>query len=236
MISIAEKFVKLSRQLFPTGRVFRLFTNGTNERLHKALAVSESRCHIDVKSTFDSLIPDNPRFTEQDAADWARRLGLINNVDVPLSDRKDAILRKMASPGINPARSGALWLEKQLRDAGFDVYVHENIFPAYPTGYYRMAPGEVNPAILNDLEHGEFEHGHVETGSYFNYIIANSILNSEDISLFNSITDFGCSFFICGQTLGTYANVLASREPEFRQLVLGQKQTQAIAFCYLNFV
>lgn len=235
-MSILDKYVKLSRQLFPTGRAFRMYTNGNSERLHKALAISEARAYEDIKSTLDSLLPDNDNFTADDATDWERRLGLISNPLVPLQDRKAAIYRKMGSPGINPARSGAKWLEKQLRDAGFDVYVHENIFPAYPSGYERRTPGQINASILSQLQYGDFEYGYMEYGYYFNYIIANSILNKEDTDLFNWITDFGCSFFICGKTLGTYANVLASREPEFRQLVLGQKQTQDIAFCYLNFI
>lgn len=235
-MSIKDKYLKLKRQLFPTGRAFRLYSDGNSERLFKALAIQEAQTFNDIKSTLFSLIPDNINFDEDDATDWERRLGLISNPLVSLEDRKLAIYRKMASPGVNPARSGAKWLEKQLQDAGFNVYVYENIFPDYPSGYERYTPGEINNNILSDCNHGMFNHGGFRHGSFYNYIVANSIYNSEDIKKFNNITDFACSFFICGSTIGTYATVLETREAEFRQLILSQKQVQDIAFCYVNFI
>lgn len=204
--------------------------------MHQALAVSEAKLYTDTKSTLSSLLPDNDEFTEDDATDWERRLGLVSNPLVDLADRKAAIRRKMASPGVNPAKSAAKWLEYQLQEAGFDVYVYENIIDLYPTGYERINPAGFNASILTDLEYGEPEYGEIEYGAYFNYIVANSIDNDEDVALFNGIQDFATSFFIGGSTFGTYANVDADREAEFRQLILSQKQTQNIAFCYINFI
>lgn len=213
-----------------------MYSGGNSERMHQALAVSEARLYNDTKSTLSSLLPDNDNFTEEDATDWERRLGLTSSSLVPLEDRKAAIRRKMASPGVNPAKSAAKWLEYQLQQAGFDVYVYENIIDLYPTGYERISPGEFNANILTDLEYGDPEYGELEYGAYFNYIVANSIYNEEDVATFNGIQDFATSFFIGGATFGTYANVLATREAEFRQLILSQKQAQNIAFCYINFI
>jgi len=235
-VSTLNKYVKLARQLFPTGRAFRMYSESNNERLHSALAVSEARLYEDAKSTLLSIIPDNNSFTEEDATDWERRLGLTSSSLVPLQDRKAAILRKMASPGVNPARSAAKWLEYQLQEAGFNVYVYENIIPTYPTGYERIHPGEFNASILSDLEFGGPEYGEIEYGGYYNYIVANSVYNDGDVGNFNGISDYACSFFIGGSAFGTYANVLATREAEFRQLILSQKQSQNIAFCYINFI
>lgn len=234
-MSILDKFVSLSRQLMPTGRAFRMYSDSNSERLHKALAITESKLYTDTKSTLSSLLPDNDNFTADDATDWERRLGLIYSPSVDLADRKLAIARKLASPGINPARSAAKWLEYQLQAAGFAVYVHENIVALYPSGYERATPGEYNPALLLDLEHGEIEHGEIEHGGYYSYIVANSIYNSEDVANFNAITDYATSFFIGGAVYGSYANVPSIRETEFRQLILVQKQVQSIAFGFINF-
>lgn len=235
MLNTKDRIVKVLRQLLPTGRAWRSIVGSNIYKLFNALAKSIARCYDAAKSILNSLLPDNDGFTEDDATDWERRLGLITNPSVSLSDRNKAISRKMAGPARNPARSHYLFLQKQLQDAGFNVWVHENIVPNYPSGYLRVAPGIYNNGILTQLEHGAFENG-METGSYFNYIIANSIFNEEDIALFNSITDFGASFFIGGSVFGTYANVPSTREKEFRQLVLGQKQTQNIAFGFINFI
>lgn len=234
-MTISEKIVKLYRQLFPTGRAFRMYTDGNNERLHRVLATTNAKVYKDIISTLDSILADNKNFTTSDCDDWERRLGITASPMASIDDRKSAIRRKMSAPGVNPARSAALWLEYQLRLAGFNVYVHENIIPLYPTGYERVAPEVYSNNILTDLEHGVFEHGQMQTGSYYNYIVANSVTNSEDIAQFNNITDFGCSFFIGGINFGDYANVPAIREKEFRALLIGQKQCQMIAFCYLNF-
>lgn len=231
-----DRIVKLYQQLFPTGRAFRLYENGNNLRFHTAIANGRAKFNNDTKSTLESLLPDNSHFTVDDATDWERRLGMVSSPLVDLETRKAAIFRKMASPGVNPARSGAAWLEYQLQQAGFDVYVYENRFPSYPSGWERITPEEFNANIFEEVEHGVFEHGQLQHKYYYNSIIANSIDNDVDVENFNNITDFGASFFIGGPTFGTYANVLATREIEFRTLVIGQKQTQAIAFAFINLI
>lgn len=235
-LSTEDKIVNLGKQLLPTGRAFRAAMDSNMEDLLRGLAKSKVRFHDASVSLLDSLIPDNDNFSADDATDWEARLGLISNPATPLADRKAAILRKMAAPGINPAKGNALWIQYQLQQAGFDVYVYENIFPGYPTGYIRLSPDAINASIFTDVQQGDFEQGQIEQGNYYNYIIANSINNDEDISLFNNKNDFGDSFFIGDSTLGSYASVPASREIEFRQLVLTLKQTQNICYAFINFI
>jgi hypothetical protein len=229
MSFVTEKILALHTQLLPTGRAFRM--RGDREKLFSAITNVEATAYENAISFLDSLIPDNDRFTSQDATDWERRLGLITNLSVSLSDRKKAILRKMSFPEPN---GNYLYIQQQLRTAGFDVYVYENRFASYPTSYEPENPATINPAILSERMHGEFQHGDGQS-HYFNNIVVNSIDNAQDI-LFNLGNNLNFTFFIGGATLGTYANVSAARETEFRQTILQIKQVRHAAILYVNYV
>lgn len=228
-------FLRMSKALVPTGRAFRIGWRSNKEKLFRAFAKTQNQFFNDAMSTLDSIIPDNDNFTAQDASDGERRWGLVNGSAVPLSDRKMAIRRKMASPGTNPAKAHFLWLQTQLQAAGFGVYVYENVFPAYPSGWTRVWPGIINGAVVSETQQGQFEQGGSQQGGYINSLVANSIYNAEDIS-FQFGQDYGGVFFIGGTPLGTYANVLAVREIEFRQLILGLKQQGLSAVLFINYI
>ncbi len=127
-MSFSQAILDLTRRLYPSGRAFRIPFGGVLEKVHKALAVGENAAYTDAISILDGILPDNPNFTAEDAEDWERRLGLIINNSVALEDRKAAIARKMNHPGQIKARQHYLYLERELRAANFDVYVHENRF------------------------------------------------------------------------------------------------------------
>src|SRR5687767_5121626 len=114
-MSVIEKIITLTKQLYPTGRAFRVAVDSYKLRLHNALAISEAQAYADALSTLDSALPDNDDFTEEDAAAWEHRLGLISNELVPLETRKAAIIRKMNHPGTVPARQHYTYLESQLQ-------------------------------------------------------------------------------------------------------------------------
>lgn len=237
MPSISNNILKLSKILLPTGRAFRAGEGSNMEKELRALAVSETQLYNDSVSTFNSMLPDNDYFTEEDATAWEVRLGMVTDPASPLADRKLAILRKMAAPGLNPAKGHYLFIEGQLQAAGFDVYVHENLFVTYPTGvvvnnnpadYY----GTTN---LKKPRHGMFRHGQIRHGAYWNNLVVNSITQEGDMG-FNLGGSLASTFFIGGETLGTYANVLATRETEFRQLILTLKQVQAVGLLFINYV
>jgi hypothetical protein len=235
MSYIGDKILKLTRQLYPTGRAWKLPFFGYFEGLHKALAVSEAQAYEDAVSILYSILPDNSNFTSDDATDWERRLGLITNLATPLASRMLAIKRKMQAPGVNPAKGHYLNLEKQLQDAGFNVYVHENIIYNYPTGFSQYNPVTLNANISSQVQHGDHQHSDVQSGIYINSVIANSIYNSVDVG-FNVGSNLRSTFFIGGSVLGTYANVTASREQEFRQLILNIKQVQTVGYLFINYI
>lgn len=237
MLSTSELIVQLSKQQYPTGRAFRIPLNSNFELLHIALSVSEAQGWEDAVSILDSLLPDTDRFTEEDAEDWERRLGIITSEGTDLADRKAAIIQKLQAPGINPAKAHYLYIQQQLQLAGFDVWVHENIFPTYPPpGYITFAPNSLyGNGNFVAFRHGMRNHGAGAHGSFYNNIIANSITQAGDLN-FNIGANFRCTFFIGGETIGTYANVPSSREQEFRQLVLKLKPVQNIGYLFINFI
>lgn len=219
------KILKNMRLLYPTGRAFRMFEGSWLEALNNGRAAVEAQAVEDAFSIQDSMLPDNANFTAADATDWERRLGMITNSSTPLEDRKAAILRKMSYPGRNPARSHYLYLQRQLQLSGFDVYVHENI----PV----QNPATLNPNILTWGQHGNgAQHG--LQSPYINQVVANSLVNANDIS-FNPGSENTCVFFIGGSTLGTYASVPASRETEFRQTILRLKPVQNTAYLFITY-
>jgi uncharacterized protein YmfQ (DUF2313 family) len=223
-----DKLIALAKQLYPTGRAWRLNSGGVFYRLHEGLAVSEDQFYSDAVSILDSAIPDNANFSADDATDWERRLGLITNTAISLEERKQAIIRKMNFPGTVPARQAATWLEGQLRLAGFDVYVHENLEGEAPEDV------AIYPAdLIEEFEHGEFDHGEIDHGGGYVNLVANKIDNDFGFELGS---DFTATFFIGGETKGLFANVEASRELEFRQLILRTKPVQTVAVLFINYV
>lgn len=235
-MTTVDKIVRLSKQLLPTGALWKMVGENYMHGLFRALAQEKGKFYEDAVSIQDTLLPDNPRFTTDDAEIWERVLKLPSNSSVSLEDRKAAIRRKMAGPGNQKARGHFLYLERQFQAAGFDVWVHENLFPAYPSGYTRVAPNSLyGNANFISPEYDDTYYGEPQYGGYYNNIIANSI--DQD---FDNYFDLGGSlahtFFIGGEVLGTYTSIPAAREKEFRQLVLSQKQAQLVAFLFINLI
>jgi len=253
MSSISDKFLALTRQLFPTGRAFRVGYGSTKEKILIALSKSESRYHADALKILNSILPDNDGFTVDDATLWEHRLGMITNPLVSLTDRKTAILRKMQHPGNILARQSAGYLEDQLQLAGFNVFVHENI-PAQSIENIIILPydlgemgelemGELEmgsalsyfPDLFSVYEMGELEMGELEMGGVqYNNLIANSI-NQEVDSSFQIGSSFRCTFVIGGAVFGSFADVSIQRKDEFRQLILKCKPVQTIGYLLINY-
>lgn len=238
MSSIGDKILALTRQLYPTGRAFKMAEGSDLEKLHIALGISEEQLYSDAIAILNSILPDTDNFTADDATDWERRLGIISNPLVPLTDRKLAILRKLNQPGIAPAKSNWRYLQEQLQAAGFDVYVYENIFDPYPYGDPETKTpfeltGDSSFFIVN--EYGMFQYGDVQYGGSYQKIVANHINETRDW-LFNISPNLRSTFFIGGNPLGTFANVDVNRKDEFRQLILTIKPVQTVAFLLINYV
>ena len=227
--------------MYPTGRVFRMSLGGVLDQLHNGLSLSEQQAYDDAVSILDSALPDNDNFTSQDATDWERRLGLITNLSVSLADRKLAIARKMNHPGEFAARQHFLYIQTQIRAAGFNVFLHENIFDPYPYGDPETRTlfdvvslgGGAFLAEHGNFEHGEFEHGQI--GEDGVTLIVNHIEEEKDI-IFNIGANLRSTFFVGGEDIGTFATVDEDRKDEFRQLILRLKPTREVGYLLINYV
>jgi hypothetical protein len=219
----------LARQLYPTGRAWWMRNNGVFDNLHKAINRSFIRVLNDSDLTIDSCFPDNANFDENDATLWEYRLGLTTNTSLSLELRKDAILRKMAYPKGIEARQNKLFIENQLRLAGFDVYVHENL-PPYQT------PDQIVALSLELTQHGGgTQHGIGTQHGYINFdVIANEAIVNESFSV--GSLNLWSTFFIGGENLGDMASVPNNRLIEFKELVLKLKPAHTAAYTFINYV
>lgn len=209
----------LMKQLLPTGRAFKVVPDGWLSGLIDATSLSINKAVDSMLSIQDSILPDNVNFTEDDANDWERRLGMITSSGVLLSDRKLAIQRKINHPGTIKARQHYLYIQGQLQNAGFDVFVHENIVSV----------------ALGDLQHKEdLQHGQQQHGGSFGDRVTNYI--DKDLDNTYYVTNIRSCFYIGGEILGDYANIPAARTDEFRQLIIRLKPCQMTAYLYINYL
>lgn len=234
-MSVFDKILKLSKQLYPTGRAFKMPLGGEFEKLAKGLARSEARLYTDATSILSSMLPDNDSFTTEDATDWERRLGMITNTSVSLSTRKLSIRRKMAHPGTIKARQNYLYIEGQLQQAGFNVYVHENRFPYGDGSYTQLTPFEASGVAAGEYQLGDAQLGDFQLGGTVDEKVVNYI--DEDLdNIFNVGSNLKFTFFICGPYLGDFADVPIERKDEFRQLILRLKPVQCVGYLFINYI
>lgn len=237
MPSISEQIYNLTKQLYPTGRAWKIPDFSDFAKLHLGLQVSENKAYNDAVAILNSILPDNDNFTEDDATDWERRLGLIYSPLVPLATRKLAIIRKLNQPGAAPAKSNWRYLQEQLQAAGFNVYVYENIFDGYPYGTrITMTPMALSgdSSFFAKNRYGQRNYGQINYGGRYANFVANHIDEVRDWE-FNIGANLRSTFFIGGSPLGTFANVDALRKDEFRQLILTLKPVQTVAFLFIHY-
>lgn len=236
-MAVIDQIKALTKQLLPTGRAWWQPIGGNFQKLLNGLQASEARAYADACVILNNILPDNNNFTTDDATAWEKRLGLITNTLVSLSDRKEAIQRKMAHPGTIKARQNYLYLQGQLQAAGFNVYVYENRFRDYFYDYVTKTPTQFSslPFPTVSIEYSDYlEYGDEEYGQGYTNKVANHVEQSLD-DFFDIGPSYRETFFIGGATPGSWAIVDANRKDEFRQLILKIKPTQTVAFLLVYF-
>lgn len=231
MGAIGDKILELQKRLFPTGRAWRL-AEGDFLSLIRVFTLSLETAYEDAVAIYSSLLPDNDLFSEDDATDWERRLGMKNNSSALLVDRMAAILRKLRQPGPNPAQQHFEYIQFQLQLANFDIYIYENRFPAYPTGWETMTIQEF--ANLPDNQHGDFQHGDIQHGFEFSDVVVNHLEQELD-SAFDIGSNLRSTFFIGGPYPGAYAEVPLVRKDELRHLLLQLKPAQMVGYLLIDY-
>lgn len=270
MSFITDSIQKLSNQLYPNGRAFRMPLPGNEDdgytdesgvpytdesgvpyvtefplesggilfRLHRALGISEAQVWTDARSIYDSIFPDNPNFTADDATIWEERLGIVTN-NTDLTTRIQAIVRKMNYPGTAAPRQSAAFLQSQLQAAGFNLFVYPNKFSDGMGGFVRKSPSDVLGLPDGEAIYNNFDYGNIDYGDTYELdgvsLIANHIEESKD-SDFVIGSSYAYTFFIAGSTITTFASVPLARKTELRQLILTLKRQQNIGFLFINYV
>jgi len=251
MSSVLDKLKALSKQLNPRGRAFLIPFGSVKQKIDNGILPSEERLYNDALSVLNSILPDNPFFTTDDATRWEQRLGMIVNESAALDDRKAAIIRKMNHPGTILARQSRGYIEDQLRLAGFDVYVYENIPAQTPQqfllnnplspqqlGGFQLgqqqlgSPESVFPTLFEQLQLGNFQLGQNNLAeSSYNNKIANRISEEPGFYVGNPRR----TFFIGGATPGSFAQVPLTRKDEFRSLILHLKPAENVGYLLVYY-
>lgn len=234
-----DTFLRIAKMLQPDGSVFRIPTGSSIEKLYKAISSDNiggiGKLYNDVKGISNEQLPDNDNFTIEMARRWYRRLGLFDSGAVPLADMKAAINQKLSFPGTPLNKQHYLFIEEQLRMAGFDVRVYENRFLPGPT---TKTPSEIlgvaaGNAVLDTFELGELELDEEWLDAGITLVM--NYLEEEKDATF-PILDYRSTFYIAGATIDTFADVPLSRKVEFRQLILNFKTAQMCAILFVNYV
>lgn len=225
--------LNLIKQLFPTGRAFKIWPTSNFELLHDGINEPLEEWLTQTKGLYDQLLPDNDNFTIEDAAIWEVRLGLPG--EGTFNERKLAISRKLNHPGNTLGRLSKSFFESQLQLAGFDVYVHENRFPDGIGGYMVINPGDGSGAYT---QHGLGEHGisaHGTTGFPYDSICANHVDKTlEQLPVYTN-DQLRYTIFIGAQQFPNPANVPARREEELRKLILTLKAQHIVCYLLINY-
>ncbi len=218
-----DQIINLSRQLYPTGRAWIMAPGSVFKKLHAGLALSESRVFEAAKNIYNSLLPDNSKFTDTDAERWIQALGIYKPGGT-LEEKKAAILRKMKFPGGKLYRQSDEFLQEQLQNAGFDVYV-ERVYGSNVSLYGDVIYGD---ALYND-----------KTQDFDKTIIANYISESQDTI---NYSDFSVNqrfiFLVGGENpeAGNRASISADKKEEFRELILRIKPAHTVGYLLIDYV
>jgi uncharacterized protein YmfQ (DUF2313 family) len=220
--------LRLKKQLLPNGRAFACPSGSDFEKLLLGFCESEKIQLETALRMLDSLIPDNTNFTLEDCEIWERIFGIIINSDDIFEARKLRILQLMSFPNNQLARQNYRFIEKQLRDAGFDIYVHEFINVESHFGFIEHS---------DDTEHGDdtIEHGAYTVPAYES-IISDFIDKNRERGGGFSLEQLRSCFFISASTFPNYANIPATQEANFRQLILKLKPVHTVGFLMINYI
>lgn len=213
-------------------------TGGILYRLHRALSYVMEEAWTANAGTLNALMPDNPAFTIADARDWYRRLGIYDSGLVSFSDMKLAIARKLSFPLVPLNKQHYLYIEDQLRAAGFDVRVYKNKFDDGMGGFETRSPATVLGYTSGEAVYGAFNYGEINYGETWADTGVTICANYLEEALDNDF-DFGDSyratFYIAGATVSTFATIDIHRKTEFRQLLLKLKSAQMAAILFVNY-
>jgi len=224
----------LAQTLYPTGRAFNLPAGGDFKALHDAFNDSLIDLITQAYQSLDDRFPDNPNFDAADCSLWEYRLGIPYNSTLTLVQRRNNIYIAMAFPQNILARQHYLYIQQSLQNAGFDVYVYENIFFDGDGNLYQKTPQDITGGSLVGTQYG----GTTQYGGATQYGGSDGsdvIANSDKTESYSTGGILWPTFFLAGSTITTFANVPTARQTEYRRLVLKLKPAHTVAFNFVNY-
>jgi len=252
-MATGDDIIYAIRKLLPDGMAFQLADNGTAMELLTAIVKGDggagtlTGAYNTLTNVLDAILPDNPRFTLQDAHDWYRRLGIYDPGTLTLSQMIPVILQKMSWPGAVANQQTAAYIQTQLVAAGFTTaMVFKNNFgtggEAISAGWWTSSPIEV--AMCGLIQCNDTQCGtplQPATGTTLRKV-ANFMEEGLD--------DFVClypnyrsTFFIAAAMSGspgsetfTPVTVPLAQKPILRQLILQLKAQQLVCWLYADYV
>ena len=226
MIIDNSDIIKTIKQLFPTGRAFRLSFASIWKKILFAIGISQQEVSTRALSIFDKLLMDNNNLVADDLTLWEQRLGLtVSPIGLTITQRKALILRAYVFPGTQIYRQNWRFIQWEIQQAGFsNLFVFENTIPIdiYNNNNFNLNSHRLGQYRLN------------QQGIQYE-MVANSINPAEVFDLGNSNNSKSC-FFICGSTFGTYATVATFLHIELRKLILQLKPANTVAVLMINWL
>lgn len=219
-------------QSFPKGRAFDFANTEYADKYFGAVAKVDSDYLQTSQDILDGLFTDSGNFTVEDARKLEKRYGIVINENNTLADRKMAIEDRLTFPNGIEARQSASYMEYRLRQAGFDVYVHENRFDDGSGGYETVI---ADTSLYDSSYYDAFYYD--ETGIAYTEIIRNYIDVSRESELeITYSNNWRFTFYIGGSTFQSFANVDSERKNEFRHLILKLKPCHLVGLLIVNYV
>lgn len=211
----------------------------------------------EAEAILDQMFPDNENFTEIDLENNERVYGIRPSSSLSIEEREQILINKMKNGRGVVERCHYSYLEEELRNNGFDVYVHENRFLSEITGT-RVGSASVGSAIVGHFSGGDgfiVKELFPYTELCSDYIEAEKdagIYNRQDRATVGSKTigsivladefpfdrksQLANTIMIGGETYPDFADVPQSRKREFRELILKTKPAHITAALYINYI
>lgn len=217
-VDYSDKINTLSNQLYPTGRAFWKKKNSIFDKVHEALALSESRVENDILNIQNDILADSVNMSETALELWENVFGL--DAKGTIAERLQIVYQRQIFPNNVLARQSLQFIQSQLQLAGFNVFLHkQNTSP--------------NSAIYGLFQYGQKKYGELVDSFQ---IITNHVDENKEVPFnFTSIGE-KYIFYIGGENIGDYAEISVDLKNTFRELILLLKPAHSVAVLNINYI
>lgn len=232
-------FFDLYKQLLPTGRAWNLYKGSNLDYLFSCLSENDLKKYDLVEKIKKVSLPYTIT-TIEEVKIWEQRFGIISNSSLSVEERKLEIIRKYDYPSNFLERQGLYFMETEIRKAGYNVYLKDNIFYDNGGNLYTKDPNALTSTgnMLDKYSLGEYV---LDSGSLDYTLLANNIDEQKDASYvfssnFEEIIFVGNISVKDNNSTDLHAIVNKKRKKEFRELLFKLKPTHSVCVLYINYL